>query len=115
MTGMREKVGAAVVLMLCCGVFAGGLAMWVDAPPRRVPFSPAVATPEAAPDGETERALCGLVDRPQGLDLRIVDQASRSGKVHYTLAAVLQQYAAEPTPGAREQVLIECRRLDLLP
>lgn len=110
---MKEQIGAVFVLALCLGVFAGGLAMWVDAPPTRP--GPAIVTPEAAPDNELERGLCAMIDRPQGLSLPIVEQGARSGRVHYTLAALMEQYVAAPGDGARGQVVTECRRLELLP
>jgi hypothetical protein len=107
------KTGSIIVLILCLAVLAGGAYMWVTEPPRARQDPVRIATPEAAPDREAERGLCALVARPQGLAPEIVRAAAASGRLHYTLAALLQQYADTPTPGAAQQVIRECKRLEL--
>lgn len=107
----------AFVLISCMLLILTGVAVFVLLPtrPLHLPADrPATPTPQISVDGDLEKGFCSLLAAAPDLDPRIATELSRSPAVHYMLAQLAAAYGREPTPGAREQLLTECRRLKLI-
>jgi hypothetical protein len=80
------------------------------APARLAP--PPVTERVAAVEG----VFCGLLAQAPDLEPRFGTALSQSGELqHQTLGALAGRWGQDGDPGARAQVMLECRRLGLVP
>jgi hypothetical protein len=110
----QRRIGAALVIVMC-GMLAVMLVLfWSSYPPRNAAPAPtASSTPERV--AAVEGAFCGLL--AAGLtDQRFGTALAQSGELqHQTLGALAGRWGQDGDPGARAQVMLECRRLGLVP
>ncbi len=113
---MRSHRIGAVLVGVTIALFFAMIYIFVTTPPRQAPDNlrpPAPRmTEQAAP---VEGAFCGLL--AAGLDdPRYGTALSQSGELqHQTLGALAGRWGQDGDPGARAQVVLECRRLGLAP
>lgn len=109
-TSTRDKLGVGL-LGVMVAMFIAMIVIWVSEPPRGAPklaVTPGVSA--------VEGAFCTTLAAVPDLEPRFGTALSQSGELqHQTLGALAGRWGQDGSSAAREQVLLECRRLGLTP